>query len=460
MHCRSGTLVVLGPVAIVVVAAAIALAIPGYASADQARSVSKSTPACETADAALPRTLADVLARLRSSARAEAVAADGSAAVALQQQAGTRPNPEVALELEDFTGSGRYSSFGESQTTLSLSQRIELGGQREQRIEVAERETGVEKARGVQELVRADVAAKQEFASLLARRERVEIAVQGEHLAREVLADARRRAEGGAGSTTDVERARVAAATASLEVSQAQRDIAVTAQRLAGLWGGDAADVACVGGELTRPRERAAGQMASAARDSAPSVVIAEAEVEVRRAEVAKAHADSTPDLAVSAGVRHLAGPDDVSVVAGLNLELPLFDRNTGNISAAEQRLFAAQGRARIARDEAASRDTRLREAVEAARQRAATLATEVIPSAERAFGALSRAWRDGAASSLEVLDARRTLVALRLERVEALVEFHRNLAALEGSLGSVSSQLESTVPDAPASAIRAENGK
>jgi len=460
MPCRSRTFVVPGSMALV---ATVALAIGSDARADQPRPdqpkpASSSTPRCAVADAASPRTLADVLARIAGSSRADAVTADGNAAVALEKQAAARPNPQVELELEDFTGSGSYSSFGESQTTLSVSQRLELGGQRRHRIEVAARETGVEKARGSQELVRAEVAAKQEFASLLARRERVGIAADGERLAGEVLADAKRRADSGAGSTVDAERALVAVATASLEVSQAERDVVVTAQRLAGLWGGLAAEADCIGGKLTRPSERPAPQASPIAHGGAPSVVIAEAEVEARRADVAKARADSSPDLAIAAGVRHLAGPDDVSLVTGLQVELPLFDRNAGNVTAAEQRLFAAQARARLAHDEAATRDVRLREAVDAARERATSLATKVIPSAERAFGAISRAWRDGAVSSLEVLDARRTLVSLRLEQVDALAEFHRSLAALEGSLGSVSPQLESTLPVASAPAARAEN--
>ena len=450
---NSTTMFVLGSAAVALVTAGIA-----DARADQARPAAAPAPSCAVGDAAAPRTLADVFDRLRGSARADAVAGEVAAASALESQAASRPNPEIALELEDFAGSGSYSGFGESQTTLSVSQRIEVGGRRAQRMEVAARETGAEKARGSQETLRAEVAAKQAFVALIAARERRAISARGEVLAREVLGDARRRVEGGAGSVADVERASIAAATATLAVSEAERAVVVASQRLAGLWGGRGPDASCIAGELAHPRERAAPPEPAGDAGASPAVAIAEAEVAVRRAEVAKAKADSFPDLAVAAGVRHLAGPDDVSLVTGLNVEVPLFDRNAGNVRAAEQHLFAAQARARMVRDEAAGRLVRVREAVEAARERAAMLRTQAIPSAERAFTTLARAWRDGAASSLEVLDARRALIALRLEHVEALVEFHGSLASLEGSLGVVPARLEDTAPDAPPAPERAED--
>ena len=45
-------------------------------------------------------------------------------------QAGRFPNPELATEFEDFGGSGDRSGWQSAQSTLSLSQLIELGGKR------------------------------------------------------------------------------------------------------------------------------------------------------------------------------------------------------------------------------------------------------------------------------------------------------------------------------------------
>lgn len=76
-------------------------------------------------------TLADALdAALRNHPDSRASAFELSAAQARSVQANLRPNPELALELENFGGSGAASDTGALETTLSLSQVLELGGRR------------------------------------------------------------------------------------------------------------------------------------------------------------------------------------------------------------------------------------------------------------------------------------------------------------------------------------------
>ena len=48
-------------------------------------------------------------------------------------RAGLRLNPNFDVEIEDFAGSGDRNSFNQAQTTLALSQLIELGGKRMKR---------------------------------------------------------------------------------------------------------------------------------------------------------------------------------------------------------------------------------------------------------------------------------------------------------------------------------------
>jgi cobalt-zinc-cadmium efflux system outer membrane protein len=41
-----------------------------------------------------------------------------------------RPNPELGVEVENFNGAGDLRGFQGAESTLSLSQQVELGGQR------------------------------------------------------------------------------------------------------------------------------------------------------------------------------------------------------------------------------------------------------------------------------------------------------------------------------------------
>src|SRR5262245_14881158 len=49
-------------------------------------------------------------------------------------QAGAIPNPELSFELDNALGSGQYRGLRSAETTLQLSQAIELGGKRDARI--------------------------------------------------------------------------------------------------------------------------------------------------------------------------------------------------------------------------------------------------------------------------------------------------------------------------------------
>src|SRR5262249_15262737 len=62
------------------------------------------------------------------------------AAIGGRTQARTRPNPELDAEVENFDGTGELRGFDSAETTFSLSQEVEIGGQRRARIRLAERE--------------------------------------------------------------------------------------------------------------------------------------------------------------------------------------------------------------------------------------------------------------------------------------------------------------------------------
>ena len=58
------------------------------------------------------------------------------AAEARVRQARVRPNPTAALEAENAFGSGPFSGYDNAETTLSLTQDLELWGRRGARVEV------------------------------------------------------------------------------------------------------------------------------------------------------------------------------------------------------------------------------------------------------------------------------------------------------------------------------------
>jgi cobalt-zinc-cadmium efflux system outer membrane protein len=73
-------------------------------------------------------------------------------------QAAAIPNPEVSFELDNALGSGDLRGLTSAETTLQLSQLIELGGKRDARIAAGTAE--LEAARWERAAVRLDAASK------------------------------------------------------------------------------------------------------------------------------------------------------------------------------------------------------------------------------------------------------------------------------------------------------------
>ena len=63
--------------------------------------------------------------------------AEAEAAQALVGQARLRPNPELSFEVENIAGSGAFSGLSATEYTLSVGQRLELGGKRSARVQAA-----------------------------------------------------------------------------------------------------------------------------------------------------------------------------------------------------------------------------------------------------------------------------------------------------------------------------------
>ena len=73
-------------------------------------------------------TLAQALSRaLSRNPDIEPYAIEIRAREAREVQAGLLPNPELGMEIEEFGGSDDRSQFDGAETTVQLSQRIEIG---------------------------------------------------------------------------------------------------------------------------------------------------------------------------------------------------------------------------------------------------------------------------------------------------------------------------------------------
>lgn len=376
--------------------------------------------------AARPVTLDEALLRAeQNSPLIRASEAAVTAAEARARQAGVLPNPELEVELENALGTGPYSGVGGAELTVSLGQRFERGGKRSARRALAAAE--VDLAGANLQRARADVARdiRAAFAGLVFAQERLELATQATAGAEELARTARLLVETGRDPPLRQMRAEASLAEARAAEHRAMAEVRQAARALSVLTALPEEEIEAVAALSPNP--------APAALDGVPlGIRIGEAERRVAEARIDAARSAGIPDITARAGVRGYAETEDVALVGGISLPLPIRDRNRGNVDAARAELLAAEARLAQARLDA---DRELRDAeslLAAAEARLAALAGPGLEQAREAVRVARLGYAAGRFPLLDVLDAQAALNNVQTSIIEARRDRARALAALE----------------------------
>jgi outer membrane protein, heavy metal efflux system len=347
-------------------------------------------------------------------------------------QARVWPNPELGVQAEDVAGSKQSSGFSRSQTTLQLSQLIELGGKR--RARVGEAIYARELARFDYETKRLEVLKKttQTFVEVLAGQERVRLAQENVELAFRLIPDIRQRIEAGKASAIEQTRGEVTVSAARIELDQAKRALITAQQQLAAQWGSANAQFDRVIGDLERVTYLPNLENLSLKLSRNPEVARWPLETAKREATLRLQQADAVPNLTLSAGPRYISETGEWTNVIGFSLPLPLWNRNEGAILEARAQLAKTD-------DEKRSAVVRLSTDLNEAYQTVARTTDEIrilkesiLPGAEKTIEELQAGYRAGRFSYLEINEARRTLTAARLQYLQALSDYHKAVAEIE----------------------------
>jgi cobalt-zinc-cadmium efflux system outer membrane protein len=378
---------------------------PPPRSGGEAVGTSASVPPVEEPDGG-PLTLRTALALtlLRSPALA-AASADARAAEARRLGAGLLPEPSLSLTRENTGG----SLGGASETTLVLSQLVELGGKRAARVAGAAAEAGA--AAWEAEAARLDELAgtARDFVRVLEAQARLALAEEREVAAGEVLRVSVVREEAGSSGPIDTRRARIEAATAAVERDGARAALAAARTRLASHWAAATPRFAEAVGEPPAAAAVPSEEALVALLDRHPTLARLDAEVEAREAEVSGARAARIPDVTLAAGRRRFDATGDHAYVFEVSLPLPIFGSARGAGAEASARLSAARARRNAAFSVLRSELAAARTGLEAAAREASALAANVLPEARGLLDAVTERYLAGKVGLLELLDARRT---------------------------------------------------
>lgn len=401
-------------------------AVPGH---DEVRPLAATT----TAPAEL--SLRDALAlALKANPELAVFSQEVRATEAAVLQADVLPNPVLEIAADNLSNA-RKDEAGDRTRSLQIGQLIELGGKRAARIRMAE--SGRDLASWDYEAKRVTVLAQiaQRFVDVLASQSRETLAEESVSLAKQVADAVAKRVQAGKVSPVEETKARLALASAEVELEQARRELLSTRQGLGTLWG------------EPNPRFRAIGDLAQRAplpdyerfaervRNN-PDLARWTTEIARRQAGVDAERAKAVPDVTVTAGVTRFSQFDDHAYMVSIAVPIPLFDRNRGGILEASRRVDKAA-------DEQRAVETRLVAELAQTYQRLAAVDKEVqilrstlLPGAQSAFDAASQGYRLGKFGFLDVLDAQRTLFQTRSQHLRALADYQRGMSEIERLIG------------------------
>lgn len=394
-------------------------------------------PALSQGQEALSLTLGDALARAREqnpdllAARQELEIARGRL---VKAQYPNQFNPELG-------GSGARRNFagragGSTDFDLTLSQELEVFGQRSKRIEEAEKNLArvSQQVKDRERLTLAQV--KEVFYRALYLTRRLQLFQNVEKLNRRLREIAASRFQAGDVPKMDANVAEIRLGQARKDTIVAARDFRNALRELERLVGMEPVGRTGPSGQLTLPPETFhEDRLLQLALETRPDLQAVAREQERVAAETALTRRLAVPNPTLQTFYRDEEGGDRI-MGGALSFPLPLFDRK-------QAELTQLAGRASQAKYEQQSTALRIQQEVrdafrsyEAAREEVAVFEAEVLDRAAENFQFMETAYREGKIDLFQVVVVQNDLFSAQFSYVDSLWNYWLARTALERAVG------------------------
>ncbi len=256
--------------------------------------------------------------------------------------AGVRPNPELQVELADVLGTGESSGVKSAELTLSLSQLIELGDKRQQRLELTQWQSELTERQYQLDKVDALAATMRSFLQLLHQQALLNWAEQKIAMEQQALNLAKQRAQAGNVKDADLSRLELKVLQSRMEHKSLSATKQLNLRLLASHWAGQP-DFDAVSGDLTLLPALPALADVLTQLQQAPELQWWLTQQRVLESQLQLAKALGQADLTLGAGIRRNEQTDDNTVVLQLSLPLQLENPQQGTFLATQAATEQAQ---------------------------------------------------------------------------------------------------------------------
>jgi cobalt-zinc-cadmium efflux system outer membrane protein len=373
---------------------------------------------------------------LANNPTAAQVQASLRAATALTRQAGLYPNPTVGYYGDEirggYNGGGKQGGF--------VSQTIVMGGKLRAARRVAELDANEIETSGEIQRLRIANNVRVSFYQTLAAQRMVEVKLNLAKLAADQTQTSAQLGNIGQADRPDILQAELEQQQANVSVRVAQRNLEASWRMLAAVVGKPDLPVTRLKGDLEAIPDLDFDEWAATTLRESPEVKLVQKAVERAEASLVQAKKAPIPDLQVTGILVQNYEPLEITPRptgfeggAQIGVQLPVFNRNQGNIAAAKAEIESAKQelvrvRLQVQRDLAGVfRD------YESARATIQQYKTEMLPRAEQAYRLYQTNYQQMAAAYPQVLISQRTLFQLEADYIQALENAWRSSLAIRG---------------------------
>jgi outer membrane protein, heavy metal efflux system len=361
------------------------------------------------------------------------------AAKARQQQAGLYPNPTLGYTGDEIRG----GSVGGGKQGFFVQQTVVTGGKLSLNRETFRKDTKLADIEAEEQKIRVQSAVKMAFLRVLAVQELLDAHNDLAKIAQDAAETQRRLMNTGQADETEVLEAEVEVQRMRMAARMQENTLREEWRSLTAVIAQPEMPLATVRGDLEHGwPELNEEQAVDAIAKQSPAVRIAEAAEARAETFLVRAKREAIPDVLLRGGMEYnhetLASVPFAKGwegIAEVSLQIPVFNRNQGNVAAARAEIDrAAEEKKRIAltlRERAAS----VVDQYANARLMAIEYRDEVLPRAKKAYSLMVEKYGQMLASYPRVLDAQRKLYALQIEYITALEGVWTDGIALEGYL-------------------------
>jgi cobalt-zinc-cadmium efflux system outer membrane protein len=365
-------------------------------------------------------------------------AANVSAAEGRRKQSGLYPNPTVGYQGEEIRG----GSFRGGEQGFFVQQDVVLGGKLGLNRKIVEHEKKQAETEADEQKLRVLTNVRMSYIQALAAQQTVELRQNLSKLAQDAVETSHQLANVGQADTPDVLESEVESEQAALAVTMAEENQRRVWKELAVVVGNPHLPLTRIKGSLEDTPSVNPDELVESIVNESPVVKIADLGIQRAEAALARAKREAIPDLQFRGGMqqnRELSEtsgrPVGLQVFAEVGVQIPIFNRNQGNVAVSKADVQRAQREVERVKLVLRERAARVVQTYTFSQTAVDRYKNQMIPRAQKAYDMYMNKYHNMAAAYPQVLIAQRTLMQLEVSYVGALENFATSSLELQSFL-------------------------